>query len=274
MGETQGGRARRHSHRLARPPLDLPFFCDDPAKYVEDRAWLSELGRPILSFTEPTASGTATELRVLFEPDLDVDFVPLPTSILEGLERMDPRVAARQIAGEPGFTRGHLVILDKDGSLRKLDSLPKSRPPRELPTKREFDDAIDEFLYLALWTVRKLRRGELWVAKMSLDFRMKYSLLRMLEWQAVARDVGRDTWHGGRFLEKWADPATVAHLEGTFATYDQADVGRALAASLELFGNLALDVAALARLEYPSGRAAKVRRLVDDALSSGLGKVK
>jgi aminoglycoside 6-adenylyltransferase len=83
---------------------------------------------------------------------------------------------------------------------------------------------VSDFWYHALWTARKLRRGEVFTAKACCDGRMKWILIRMLEWHAG----DRDTWHDGRFLEEWADPRAITELCDAYARYDAADVERAL----------------------------------------------
>ncbi len=84
------------------------------------------------------------------------------------------------------LVRGFEFILDKDGledSMRR-DTL---RSPRaRLPTSEEFLSLCSDFLYHAMWAAKKLRRGELWVAKSCADDYMKEQLLRMLTWHAHA----------------------------------------------------------------------------------------
>ena len=75
----------------------------------------------------------------------------------------------------------------------------------------------------------------------------------MLEWHAqTEHGPEHDTWHGGRFLEEWADPRAVASLADTCSTYDIADVERALFATLGLFRRLALETATRLGTDYPS----------------------
>jgi aminoglycoside 6-adenylyltransferase len=74
-----------------------------------------------------------------------------------------------------------------------------------------------------------------------------------------------DTWHEGRFLERWADPEAVAGLEGVFARYDPADIARALRAGAALFERLERDVAG--RLGIAAGiRCDELRRHLVDIL--------
>jgi len=44
-----------------------------------------------------------------------------------------------------------------------------------------------------------------------------------------------DTWHEGRLLDQWADPRAVAGLREAYAQYGEADVRRALFATMDLF---------------------------------------
>jgi aminoglycoside 6-adenylyltransferase len=269
-----GSRARRDVPHDEFSDLDIPFFCTEPAKYTMRKDWLSDIGAPVVSFREPTSDGNNFEHRVLFEPDLDVDFVPLPAGDLNRLAAMEPEVAGRWLAGKPGLTRGCLVVLDKDGIMPILVGLPTARGPTPPPTADEYAETVNGFLYRALWTARKLRRGELWTAKESLDVGMKrLGLLPMLEWHAMAVfGDDHDTWHDGRFLEKWAEPSAAKRLPGTFARYDSADIGRALHSSMDLFRDLAAVVSERNGFEYPTSADTRIRDLVDRTLESPRAK--
>jgi aminoglycoside 6-adenylyltransferase len=71
-----------------------------------------------------------------------------------------------------------------------------------------------------------------------LDAYMKDRLATLLSWHARALDPTVDTWHGGRFLERWADPGALAALERAYAYYDLRDVARALWETMDLFQGL------------------------------------
>jgi aminoglycoside 6-adenylyltransferase len=82
------------------------------------------------------------------------------------------------------------------------------------------------------------------------------------------RRMGGDTWHGVRFVEEWADPASLAALSATYAVHERADVERALQAAMDLDGRLAGEVADRAGLAYPAEEKQFARRLVDAATAS------
>ena len=164
------------------------------------------------------------------------------------------------------FARGFRFAVDKDGleASMGLGSLDPSgaEPP---PDGDTFVSLCHDFLYHALWAAKKLRRGELWVAKWCVDGYMKLQLLRMLEWHARVGD-GRDTWHKGRFLESWADPRAVAELPEAFARYDPDEVGLALRKTVEIFRWVAKEVATELGHRYPDGADERVVALTVEHL--------
>jgi aminoglycoside 6-adenylyltransferase len=118
-----------------------------------------------------------------------------------------------------------------------------------------------------VWAAKKLRRGELFTAKGAVDGYMKRILLRALEWHARARNPETDTWHGGRFLERWADAQTLAELAQTFAHYDEEDVRAALLATMRLFRRLATETAGLLELPYATDADDYASALVRELLT-------
>jgi aminoglycoside 6-adenylyltransferase len=223
------------SHARAEVPadrwsdIDIVFLVDDPTAYTADTGWLATFGRPLLTFVEPTAVGGFIEQRVLFDSGQDVDFALLPLIELE------------QIASSPDIAavlgRGLRVLVDKRGLERALrrDGTPAAPAP---PSAATFAQLTHDFWYHALWAAKKLRRGEVWIAKQSCDCYLKALMVRLLAWHAQAADREIDTWHGGRFLERWADRQALQDLRDTYANYDADDVARALWATVNLFERL------------------------------------
>jgi aminoglycoside 6-adenylyltransferase len=122
----------------------------------------------------------------------------------------------------------------------------------EVPLEKEFQQSVNDFLYHLVWTARKLRRGELWVATLSCDWWLKRLLLQMIEWYMHAkRGDEYDTWHEGRFIENWADESIVNNLHSTFAHYDYSDVKSALFSTTDLYTKLARGLAERLGFQYP-----------------------
>ncbi|MGL5910324.1 MAG: aminoglycoside 6-adenylyltransferase [Phycicoccus sp.] len=191
--------------------------------------------------------GSGLERRVLFEGYLDVDF-----SVVERDEfvRMLTQGTSPEVSDV--LARGFRVILDKDGLERAMVAGTFTRSGVPTPTEDEYRSLCDDVLYHALWAAKKLRRGELWAARSCVDEYLERRLVQMATWHAVTgRGRHHDTWYEGRFLESWADRRLVTQLSDAFAHYTEADVRRALVATLDLFRWVARETAVNLGYRYP-----------------------
>ncbi len=260
-----GSRARTDHPADAYSDMDLVVVSTDPDRYLSETDWLKALGTPWLTFLEKQAVGKGLERRVPFEVALDVDFIPLGNEAVRrmALEGWPPEVAAV-------LRRGFRLVLDKDDLLSMLtggvlDTRPSFAPA---PMQEEFLALCHDFLYDAVWVAKKLRRGELWIAKSCADGAMKRLLLGMIEWHARSeRGWDHDTWHGGRFLEEWADPGALDDLREAFGYYEEADVRRALLVTMNLFRRIGRKTAARLGCAYPEEADQRVTAWVGGLLA-------
>jgi aminoglycoside 6-adenylyltransferase len=229
-------------------------WSTDPAPYLVSRAWTAAMGEAWIAFEDLRADPRVRELRVLFAGGLDVDFAFVDPAV-----PIQPGPSFADVAGVI-FGRGVRVLLDRDGVVAGL--LTEARPPAPPapPDARAFDQVVSDFWYHAVWTAKHLRRGELWWAKSGCDGRLKELLHTVLEWDAAAH--GRDHWFRGRYLEEWADPATMHALPTAFAHYDEDDTWAALGVTMDLFSRLARALSARLGLAYPVGAEARAMELV------------
>ena len=237
-------RANRPADRWS--DLDMIVVVERPERYLAETDWLNEIGTPRLTFIERQAVGDGRERRVIFDPDLDVDFSMVPA---EGIQRILENGLPPELVAI--FRRGYRVVMDKDGIGAQLASFQMDAPAFEPPDEAAFQNLCKDYWYHTVWMVKKLLRGEVWTAQSCLNGYMNRLLLQLLEWHARAHEKA-DTWHNGRFLEQWADPRAVDALRHTTATYDPADIWRALQLQMELFRWLAEETAACWRYQYPS----------------------
>jgi len=251
-----GSQARDNASADRWSDLDLIFLVDDPAHYTEDAGWLREFGTPVVTFLEATLDGH-WERRVLYETGEDVDFVLFPVSIEQSLEGSEG--AADLLA------RGYRVLIDRVGVEERLARIAAKDTVASSPTQRELVELTSDFWYHALWTAKKLRRGEVFTAIDCLDGYMKARLVTLMAWHALAIDPSVDTWHAGRFLERWADPGALAQLEKAYAHYDLRDVARALWETIDLFQGVEEETTA--RLDLKAGLDyADLRRRVGEVV--------
>ena len=233
--------------------LDLIFLIDDPQAYLADATWVEEFGSPVLTFLESTLDGH-WERRVLYETGEEVDFVLFRASIVERLEGSEGAAAL--------LTRGYRLLVDRVGLEEALARI-VAKPRPSGPTQHDFAELANDFWYHALWTAKKLRRGEVYTALDCLDGYMKARLVTLLGWHARAVDTSVDTWHAGRFVERWADPGALAALEKAFAYYDVRDVARALWETIDLWQGLEEETARRLGIELVLNHADLRRRVAE-----------
>jgi aminoglycoside 6-adenylyltransferase len=259
-----GSRARTDHPADEWADLDIIVFATDVERYIASADWVENVGVHWLTFVEPTLGG-GWERRVLFDGGLDVDFAFDPAHVLGQMVAGDIPPDVADIV-----RRGVRVLVDKDGLLAQLSAVDLQAPSYKPPAETEFLNLVHDFWYHTVWTVKHLRRGEVWWAKSCCDMYMKEQLRRMLEWHARAmHGPEHDTWMRGRFLEEWADPRAVAQLPQAFAHYDRRDIARALRATMGLFRWLAVETAQRWGYSYPVAGERYASELVEE-LSSGM----
>ncbi len=229
--------------------LDLIFIIEDPKPYHDDASWVEEFGVPLVTFLEPKPDGHS-DRRVIYETGEEVDFVLFPGSVLERFGASESVAAL--------LARGYRLLIDRAGIADALErSAARPRPPG--PSQHDFDELASDFWYHALWTAKKLRRGEVFTALECLDGHMKARLVTLLGWHARSLDPSVDTWHAGRFVERWADPGALAALEKAYAHYDVRDVARALWETIDLWQGLEEETASRFGLELRLDHARPAR---------------
>lgn len=258
----QGSYARTDKPADEWSDLDLTLITTTPERYIQASDWVTSIGSHWLTFVEKTSDGNGMERRVMFEDGLDVDFAIFPLAAIQ-------QMVAHGMSEEAQYTlsRGTRILVDKDGLLHQMANLDIKKAEAKPPTENEYLELVNDFIYHYIWTLKKLKRHELWTAKGCSDNYMKWRLLTMIEWHAHAtKGWSYDTWHAGRFLEEWADPRVIKEMRASFALYEQDDILRALKETYILFRWLALEVAERLGFAYPLDSETKVFQWAEENL--------
>jgi aminoglycoside 6-adenylyltransferase len=261
-----GSRAREDHPADRWADLDLLLVAKDPLKVLSETSWLDSISPRLLTFVEPTAVAGQSERRVLFEGMYDVDLSVVPADTVNLMANEPLRELLFNV-----FGRGYRLVLDKEGLERTLSSTLSRidvRPVWTSPSREEYLQVVNDFLYHVVWTAKHLRRGELFWAKRSLDCHLTPLLLQMLEWHARASHGQRyDTWFRGRFLEEWADPRAAASLREASARYDETELKRGLRSLRVLFEWVATETSERAGLPYPQSASQEIADWLDNCLA-------
>ena len=253
-----GSQARADDPADAFSDVDVVLVSRDHSRYLDDAGWLAEIGTPILTFREATATGGELERRVLFSSSLDVDFSVIGLATASGW-------TADCLPGDvlPVLRRGMRIILDKDGLGQRL--LQMTRPDSSGPARPNPGDLVEkvhDFLYHCLLAAKKAARGELFVALQSIDCYLRRQLFELLQ---IRDDLVRErptAWYGARMLELRADKATIAGLAATCPGYELTSIRGALEATIALHRSLAGDVFDRLGLIYPDEAETRVRAMI------------
>ena len=223
-------------------------------------SWLSggypaRLGSVSIAFTEPTLGG-GMEYRAIYDDDRDVDMIILTPAQFEA--------CIKDGTAQWVMNRGVELLADKSGfgSLIEQYVTRKTDPPHM--SEAEFINTVNDFYFHNIWACKKLRRGELWSAKMCVDSYLKKHLLKIIELYCYNKN-GTDVWHDGRFLDSWAEGFILDELKGCFAHYDKADIKAALDATHRLFARLGRECAQMLGFTYPESAEKCAGRYLENA---------
>jgi len=258
-----GSRARQDHPADVYSDLDVILFTTEAGSLAARRDWLEALGEVWCAWQGQVGSGEK-EWLVVYAGGVKADFLLAPLMPGEGASL--PELLAR-FPYQEVWARGVRVLFDKQGSTADLPVIPLQQIQPEHPSLVQFQTLEEQCLIEAARAAKLIRRGDLWRAKQACDGELKQTLLTLLEWHARARrGLAHDTWYDGRFLQEWADLRALQALPGTFAAYDQTDLGRALLAHLDLFCWLAKETAEALGYSYRQERDANMLGFIRDVL--------
>ncbi len=243
-----GSRARARGPVDAASDYDMEVFVAEPERYGSSSAWLEEISPVWVCISSSEGDEEDIGRRITHQPffagGLKADLQIRPTEALAdiaegGLDDL--------------YERGYVVLWDPSGLASRLPAPSGRTPCLRPPTNADLLDVCSEFWFEAAHITPYLARGELWVVKFR-DGTMKRMLLRLIEWDALAR-VGpeADVWHIGTHMRDWAAPDVWADLHRCYGHFDAEDAFAAFQETLALFSRLSRRVAAGFSLNHPTG---------------------
>lgn len=222
--------------------LDLIIATDEPEKWFSGE-YPNRFGKVSISFIEPTLGG-GRERRSIYDDDKDVDMIIFTP------EQFEQAI----IEGVAGWVmnRGYNIMYDSYGYKELIEKYVHMGHSHPEMSEEEFLNIINDFYFHNIWAYKKLKRGEIWSAKMSIDAYLKNYLLKMIELYSF-ETKGVDTWHDGRFVDRWADADILDALKKCFAHYDAEDMKNALVETHKLFSFVTRAIADKKGYKYPDG---------------------
>ena len=203
------------------------------SRFEERDDWLEELG--------------AVWVRVRDEYRHDEARVPTRLVIFAGGVKVDfAFYDARSMADRIGTPFPLRVLLDKNGAATEGPS--RTTAPQH--GQSEFTTLVEEFWFEAYHVGKYLARSDLWPARARQEATLA-RLLAMIEWRhELAR--GSEPPSDGKALPSWAPDLAGDRMSRLYPRPDVEESWRALFETIELFREMAREVAAAAGLGYAS----------------------
>lgn len=228
-----GSRARKQNPADQWSDLDILIYTDTPQYYLEAADFIADFGVIWSSFATKTL-GNDHERLTLFEGGYQVDLV-VKTS-----EEYEKQIASAQAPWL--FKRGVQLLTDNSGDAQKLLPIKEVLPEKMPLTEATFNQVNQMFWFVTLYISKQLIRGENWAVK-AREMDHRNLLLQMVEWyEQSLHGPNYDTWHGGKFIQTWAEEEIYQALFGIFGNFDIASNWQALEQSTRLFSELATKI--------------------------------
>ena len=241
---------------------DVILVAQDIHPFVADRTWLNDLGDVLIVYWDPIRPDPVFGIErcgnvTQYADGLKIDFTLWPVALFQQI------VAAPALPA--GLDAGYRVLLDKDHLTAIM------RPPTGTayvptpPTLTTYQTLINDFLSDAPYVAKCLWRDELLPAKWCLDCDMKHTYLRqLLEWR-MEINYGWSVPAGflGKGLKKRLPLNIWAQVEQTYVGAGLADNWDALAHTMALFRQVAVEVGEHLGYAYPHDLHQRVSAYID-----------
>lgn len=230
---------------------DVVLVVEDIHPFFQDRTWLQDFGRVLVSFWDPIHPAPSCGIEqtgnvIQFEDGLKIDFTLWPVELLQRI------VQAATLPDD--LDDGYVVLLDKDNLTRGMAAPTYTVYIPARPTAETYHRWVEEFFSDVPYVAKCLWRDELMPVKWCLDYDMKHVYLRqMLEWRIECDHDWQVVPAGalGKGLKKRLPAEIWRQLEGAYAGAGIEENWVALFETIALFRRIAVEVADRLGYEYP-----------------------
>ena len=217
---------------------DVVYYVTNPRHFLEDQSWISNFGElTILQQNDDLAHGVEGFIfLMLFSDGVRIDLGITPLSELA-------YVAEDTLA---------VVLLDKDQRIAPLPPPSDAGYYAPKPSRREFDEAVNEVFWCSNNIAKGIWRDELPYAKAMYDMVVRDPILKMLAWYAAMQhDWKLNTGKFGRWLKFYLPSEIWQAYEKTYAGVGYEETWQALFEALALVRKVGMELAENLGYAYP-----------------------
>ncbi|MEO6524260.1 MAG: aminoglycoside 6-adenylyltransferase [Mucilaginibacter sp.] len=236
--------------------IDFIIFTKDPFIYEKSVTWIDEIHKSVSFHNGFEISKGTFVKRIFFENEVAVDITFLSSKLLSAilifttlkekgnyflsvLSKKKIKEIENQILSFTYYLhRGYHFIVDKNNTEEKVKKIIsqfgyKTEYSFEL---KDFEVVVNRFWQNAYRMAYKIKRNELFTAKLEIEPEMKQDLLNIISiYTKHVNGSDFETWHKGKFIEKWADPVIVEKLKLIYGEYNVESSWRSLKSTIDLF---------------------------------------
>jgi aminoglycoside 6-adenylyltransferase len=190
---------------------DIVYYCSDPFPFLAERNWIPYFGDlVILQQNDWESHGLASFIFLLLF--LDGVRIDLSFDHLSNLAYL----------AQDTLTR---VLFDKDGQIAALPPASDSGYYPAKPTRKEFNEAVNEIFWCSNNLAKGIWRGELSYVKYMQDVVIREAFLKLLEWYAaMLHDWKVSPGKFGKWLEKFLPAEIWESVRKTYAGASDAEI--------------------------------------------------
>lgn len=227
--------------------FDIELYVTDTAPYTENNEWIKSFGEVMIFLPEKRdLLGTEQASRlVIYKDGTKVDFTVAHIDILTQITKL-PFLP-------DWLDDGYKVLLDKGNLTINLKKPAYKAYIPKKPSEKEYHDLINDFWWEATYVAKNLWRGEIFPAKYSNEYVIRYKiLLKMLDWYVqIDNDWKCKTGYAGKGVEKLLSTDDQNELKGIFAGADIKENWQALLSTMKFFRRISIAVATDLGYKYP-----------------------
>lgn len=249
--------------------LDVLLLVDNPGVFLQTDTWLVFLGDIVCVTIEETVlywvDLTWSVIRVLFSDNRTVDFCILPSDRVDDVLSVNAEIHAH----------GYEVIYDANLNLLKSKIETTLANVKEeslkIPTEDELKQLINDLLFQLMFTCKKIKRNELWVAVSTINQLVSSKLLQLIEFHTTSiTKTSHRIHYDGRFLEQRIYQDILNRLPQCFAKYDVLDAIQTVDHLLDTTYVLSKDICKENAYSFNADQFDRIRKLYGEMFENEL----
>ncbi len=235
--------------------LDIELVFQETEYYLENKEWINLFGNVLNYYEEDSEAfqGKHAMKMVQYIDGVKVDFK------IYSVDQFKSEVANQKLPED--WDIGYSIIADKDQITKHLQPPTHQISIIKKPSFEEFQEVVTDFWWDVTYLPKCLARKDLFYLKFMVEkiIRVEY-LIPMIEWYIASNNNWQITTNKyGRLFQKYLTPDEWKKLEETFAGSNIEENWIACGKILEVFDEMAKEVANKLDFKYDKEKAMAIK---------------